>query len=56
VRRVAYRGFIRKPEEKEPLGRHRRRRGNNIKVELQEVSWYMDGLYPAQKRGRWRFL
>jgi hypothetical protein len=55
-RRVAYRVLIRKPEEKGPLGRHRRRLEDNIKVDLQEVGWYMDWLYPAQKMGRWRFL
>jgi len=54
--RVAYRVLIRKPEEKRPLGRHRRRWVDNIKVGLKEVGWYMDWLYPAQNRDRWRVL
>jgi len=34
-----YRGLVGKPEGKWPLGRHRRRLGNNIKMDLQEVGW-----------------
>jgi hypothetical protein len=55
-RRGAYRVLIRKPEEKRPLGRHRCRLEDNIKLGLQEVGWYMDWLYPAQSRDRWKVL
>jgi hypothetical protein len=48
--------LIRKPEEKRPLGRHRRRWEDNIKVYLQEMGWSMDWLDPAQNRDRWRTL
>jgi hypothetical protein len=34
-----YRVLVEKPEEKRPLGRPRRRWGNNIKMDLQEVRW-----------------
>jgi hypothetical protein len=55
-RRGAYRVLIRKHEEKRPLGRHRHRWGDNIKVGLQEVGLYVDWLYPAQNKDRWSFL
>jgi len=48
--------LIRKPEEKRPLGRHRLRWEDNIKVYLQELGWGMDWLDPAQNRDRWRVL
>jgi len=35
----AYRVLVRKPEGKRPLGRHKRRREDNIKMDLQEVGW-----------------
>ena len=35
--RGVYRSFLGKPEGKRPLGRPRRRWGNNIKMDLQEV-------------------
>ena len=38
-RRGAYRILVRKPEEKIPLGRPRRRWKENIKIDLQEVGW-----------------
>jgi hypothetical protein len=37
VRRGAYRVLVGKPEGKRPLGRHKRRWDNNIKIELHEV-------------------
>jgi len=37
--RGAYRFLVRKPEGKEPLRRPRRRREDNIKMDLQEVGW-----------------
>jgi hypothetical protein len=36
-RRGVYRGLVGKPEGKRPLGRHRRRWEDNIKMDLQEV-------------------
>jgi len=35
--RVVYRVLVRKPEEKRPLGRPKRRWEDNIKMDLQEV-------------------
>jgi hypothetical protein len=37
--RAAYRIFIWRPEGSKPLGRPRRRWGDNIKMDLQEVGW-----------------
>jgi hypothetical protein len=49
-----YRGLVGNPEEKRPLGRHRRRWEDNIKVNLQEVGcWGMDWIELAQDRDRW---
>jgi hypothetical protein len=38
-RRGAYRALVEKPEERRPLGRPRRRREDNIKMDLREVGW-----------------
>jgi hypothetical protein len=35
----AYRGLFGKPEKWRSLGRHRRKREDNIKTDLQEVGW-----------------
>ena len=51
----AYRVLVRRPEGKRPLGRPRRRREDNIKMDLQEVGcggidwFYLD-------KDRWRKL
>jgi hypothetical protein len=46
-----------KPEGKRPLGRHRRRWEDNIKVDLQEVGCEAtDWIELAQDRDRWRAL
>ena len=46
-----------KPEGKRPLGRHRRRREDNIKMDLQEVGGgFGDWMELAQDRERWRAL
>ena len=46
-----------KPEEKEPLGKSRRRWEVNIKMDLQEVGCGgMDWIELAQDRNRWRTL
>ena len=46
-----------KPGGKRPLGRPRRRWEDNIKMDLQEVSWEgTDWIDLAQERDRWREL
>jgi hypothetical protein len=46
-----------KPEGKRPLERPRRRRKDNIKMDLQEVGWGRgDWMELAQERDRWRAL
>jgi hypothetical protein len=46
-----------RPEGRRPLGRPRRRREDNIKMDLQEVGWGgMDWIDMAQDRDRWRAL
>jgi len=44
--RVVYRIIVGKTEGKRPLGRPRRRREDNIKMDLQEVGrgWRLDGV------------
>ena len=52
-RRGVYRVSVGKPEEKRPLGRHRRRWEDNIKVDLQEVGCGdMDWIELAHNRDR----
>jgi len=56
-RRGLYRVLVGIPEGKRPLGRPRRRRECNIKMDLdlQEVGCgVMDWIYLAQDRDRWR--
>jgi hypothetical protein len=56
-RRGAYRTLMGKPEAKRPLGRHRRRWEDNIKMDLQEVGCGgMGWIELAQDRDRWRAL
>ena len=45
-RRGVHRVLVRKPEEKRPLGRPRRRWENNIKTDIQEMGggWRLDGV------------
>jgi hypothetical protein len=40
--RGVYRVFVRRPNGKRALARHRHKREDNIKVDVQEVEW--DGL------------
>jgi hypothetical protein len=55
--RGVYRVLVGKPEGKRPLGRPRRRWGDNIKADLQEVGCgVMDWIELAQDRDRWRAL
>jgi hypothetical protein len=46
-----------RPEGRRPLGRPRRRREANIKMDLREI-WFgdVDWIHWAQDRGRWRAL
>jgi hypothetical protein len=55
--RNAYRILVGKPEGKRPLGRPRRRRADNIKMDLREKEWDgMDWIELAQDRNKWRAL
>ena len=55
--RGMYRVLLGKPEGKRPLGRHRRRHLENIRMDLQKVGCgYMDWIGLAQDRDRWRTL
>ena len=56
-RRVVYRALVGKPEGKRPLGGHRRKWEDNIKMVIQEVGCGgMDWIELAQDRYRWRAL
>jgi len=53
--RGVYRVLVEKPEGKIPLGRPRRRWGDNIRMDLQQVGCgYVDWIGLAQDRDRWR--
>jgi hypothetical protein len=53
--RGVYRVLVGKPEGKRPLGKPRRRWGDNVKMDLQEVGCGgMDWIDVAQDRDRWR--
>jgi hypothetical protein len=55
--RGVYRVLVRKPEEKRPMGRSRRRWKDNIMMDLQELRYGgMDRIELAQDRDRWRAL
>jgi hypothetical protein len=56
-KRGLYGVLVRKPEEKRPRGRPRRRWEDNIKMDLQEVGCGgIDWTELAQDRKRWRAL
>jgi hypothetical protein len=56
-KRNAYTLLVGKPEGKRPLGRPRRRRVDNIKIDLLEIGWGdVDSSGPAQDRDKWRAL
>jgi hypothetical protein len=45
----AYSVLVRKPEGKRPLGRHRHRLKNNIRMDLREIGWEdVDWLHLAE--------
>jgi hypothetical protein len=53
----AYMLLVGKPEGKRPLGRPRRRRVDNIRMDLGEVGWGdVDWIGLAEDRNRWRAL
>ena len=55
--RGVHRVLVGKPEGKTPLGRHRLRWGDNIKMDLQEVGGACgDWMELVQDRDRWRAL
>ena len=54
--RGVYRVLAGKPKGKRPLGRPRRRREDNIKMDLEEVGGRGDWMELAQDRDRWRAL
>jgi hypothetical protein len=46
---------VEKPEERRPLGRSRRRREDDIKMDFREVGWEgTDRIDLAEDRDRWR--
>jgi hypothetical protein len=48
---------VEKPEGKRPLGRHRRRWEDNVKIDLREIGWGgVDWISLAQDRGWWMAL
>jgi hypothetical protein len=52
-----YRILVGKPEGKRPLGRSRRKWGDNIKMDLREIGWdCVDWIDMAQGRDQWRTL
>jgi hypothetical protein len=56
-KRNAYRLLVGKPEGKRPLGRPRRRRVDNIRMDLRQVGWGdVDWIGLAKDRNRWRAL
>ena len=55
--RGVYRDLVGKLEGKRPLGRHRRRWVDNIRIDLQEVECgHVDWIGLAQDKDRWRTL
>jgi hypothetical protein len=56
-RRNAYRNLVGKPEGNRPLGRHRCRWEDNIRMDLREIGrGGMDWIDLAQDRDQWRAL
>jgi hypothetical protein len=55
-RRDACRVLVGEPERRKPLGRHRNRWEDNIKMDLKEFGWGIDWIYLAQDPDRWNAL
>jgi hypothetical protein len=55
-RRGVYRVLVGKPEGKEPYGRPKCRREDNIKMDLEVGCWGMDWIELAQDGYKWRTL
>jgi hypothetical protein len=56
-KRNAYSSLVGKPEGKRPLGRPRRRRENNIEMNLKERGWGgMDWIHQVQNSDQWKAL
>jgi hypothetical protein len=55
-RRGSYRILVGRLEGRRPRGRPRRRKKNNIKMDLQEVGWGVVWIELAQDRDRWRVV
>jgi hypothetical protein len=56
-KRNAYRILVGKPEGKRPLGRQRRWRVDNIKIDPREIRWdAIDWINLAQDKDQWRAL
>jgi hypothetical protein len=56
-KRRAYRVLVGRREGKRPLGRHRLKWEDNIKMDLQDVGWRgMNWIGLAQDRDKWRSL
>jgi hypothetical protein len=56
-KRNSYRILMGKPEGKRPIGRHRCRWEDNIRMDLGEIGWGgMDWIDLAQDRNQWRPL
>jgi hypothetical protein len=55
--RNVYSILVGMPDEKRPLGRPRRRRVDNIEIDLRETGWDgVDWIDLAQDRDQWRAL
>jgi hypothetical protein len=55
--RNTYRILLVKPEQKRPLGRHRRRCEDNINMDLRDIEWGgMDWIDLAENRDQWQAL
>jgi len=53
--KTVYKILVGKPEGKRPLGRHRSRWENYIKMDFVEIEWIVVGwLHLAQDRDQWR--
>jgi hypothetical protein len=54
--RKAYKVLVRKPEGKRPFGRPRRRREDEIRVDLRETGGGVNWFRVAQGRDWWRYI